>query len=502
MNKEQYHALCETCDQLLLASDSSVERVAIPWLHVIRPHAIFLNKYLNIFTLRPLPIARARIRNFLSSLRHLTKAILGGGSFWTGVGEFPDRSDVLILSHLVSGSFRDAEDDFYYGKVACELTSQGLSTTIALINYTKSAPASLLRLWKESTINRVIFSPSLSFSEELALYRRAHKEARSLKCSQVLQPSTLGRRVLALAAEEASSGGAVSALRLGEQVKSLVTRLRPKAIIVTFEGHSWERVAFASARTVSPNILCIGYQHAALFNMQHAAQRKLANVYNPDVILTSGDVSRLRLQNNVQLRGTCIRTLGSNRSIRRQAVSFAQNREITRSSCLVLPEGIDSECILLFSFTLECAKRIPNIEFIWRLHPNMSFETLMQLNPKFRKLPSNVVLSKATLVEDIKRSRWAMYRGSTAIVQAVMSGVLPIYLHRSGEIPIDTLYEISHLRMRVKEVREFSSIATAIESPEAVANLELAQDYCAQLFTPMRSEVLAACIKESSDVTK
>ncbi len=497
MNEDQYLALCEVCDRLLMESDSDIERIASPWLHVIRPHPIFLSSYYEIFGPQASVIDQRRLRSTASALRRLIISYLIGGEPWSNVGELPSKCDVLMVSHLVNKSFSCQEGDFYYGNAASELATQGINTTIALINYTDMSPAALAVSWRQAKIPRVILSSLLSPAIEWALYHRARTAARRLRSAVRSHSSDLDRRVVARAAVEATCGGAVSALRLVEQIKALVIRLQPRAIVVTYEGHSWERVAFAAARAVLPKIRCIGYQHAALFNQQHALQRRLADIYNPDVILTSGNISRARLQQNSELQGVQIKTLGSNRSCVRQPVRQRQASKSENHACLVLPEGIISESILLFGFALECAKNMPNIEFIWRLHPNMSHETLTQKSPAFGKLPSNVTLSSETLAEDIARSNWALYRGSTAIVQAVMSGLQAVYLHQTGEILIDTLYEIASLRAQVIEPDDFMVLVSEAESEDFVAKAEQVQDYCEQMFTPMDARVLAECIIKS-----
>lgn len=494
MNEEQYNALCEACDQLLLASDSTTERIATPWLHVIRPHPIFLESYADIFGPQKAVYGKRHILNFASALRNLLKAIAGGGLPWSGVGELTQKCDVLMVSHLVNEAFTGQEGDFYYGKAAGELAELGISATIALINYTDMAPATLAGRWRQAKIPRVIFSSVLSFTDEWALFRRARAEARRLKAYAATQTNDLISRVATRAGQEARSGGAISALRLGEQIKALVTRLKPRVILVTYEGHSWERIAFAAARSVSPQIFCIGYQHAALFNLQHAVQRRLADACNPNAILTSGRVAQARLQKNPQLIGETVEVLGSNRSFERQPVRAWRTDSGEACACLVLPEGILSECNLLFDFALQCARRMPDIVFIWRLHPNMNYESLTQQNLAFRELPPNIVLSTHSLAEDIDRSHWALYRGSTAIVQAAVSGVRPVYLHQTGSIPIDTLYEIADLHAQVVDPDDFMALMTETEASDASAKAEQVQNYCELMFTPMDTRALAACI--------
>jgi len=494
MNEEQYQALCKSCDRLLLAPDSGAERIAAPWLHVIRAHPIFLESYADIFGAQTGSNVSRRVRNIASALRSFFKSFTVDGPLWSCVGELPQKSDVLLVSHLVNESFPGQEGDFYYGKAAWELEGYGLSAAIALINYTEASSATLASKWRHAKIPRVIFERVLNFPAELRLYRRACSAADRLNSIADLQSSDLDRRVTARAAIEAASGGAVSALRLGDQIKALVARLQPRAIVVTYEGHSWERITFAAARAVSPGIRCIGYQHAVLFNLQHAVQRSLAHEFNPDVILTSGLVSQVSLQKNPDLKNVRIDTFGSNRSFARQPARSWRSITGEKRTCLVLPEGISSECNLLFSFSLECAQAMPNTEFIWRLHPNMDYRALVRINSAFRDLPPNVTLSASSLAEDFVRSHWALYRGSTAIVQAVMSGVCPVYLHQVGEIPLDTLYEIAELHARVIKPDDFKLLVKEARAPRVSAEAEQVQDYCEKMFTPMDTRMLAECI--------
>lgn len=494
VNVSQYTELCSACDRILLAPYSNVDRIAIPWLHVIRPHQIFLDGYEVIFRPQASAMWKRRIRNTASALRNLAKAFLNGGKPWSSLGQLPSKCDVLMVSHLLNDELLAEEEDFYYGRAAGELAEQGLSATIALINHTKTDPVVLAGSCRQSKIPRVILSPVLGLAAEFQLYWRANVAALKLRAIVTSQSSDLDRRVIKHAALEAASGGTIFALRLGEQIKALVSRLQPLAIIVTYEGHSWERIAFAAARSVFPQICCIGYQHAALFNLQHAVQRRLAAKYNPDVILTSGRVAQVRLQENPELLGVRVEVMGSNRSFTRQAARTSLTINGEMRACLVLPEGNFNECNLLFGFALQCARLLPEIEFIWRLHPDMNFAALTRQNKSFYELPPNIILSSNTLADDIARSDWALYRGSTAIVQAAVSGVRPVYLHQTGEIPIDTLYEIANLHARVGEPNDFKELVSEVQSANAVSKGEQVQNYCEQMFTPMDARVLTACI--------
>lgn len=491
----EYRALCAACDRLLLASNAGPDRVAVPWLHVIRPHPIFFAGYADIFDPRRAPRPGAKLlRNAASAVRHLGKSLVSDGGPWSG--EAPERSEVLFISHLVNPSFAGQENDFYFGRAAADLADQGIAATIALINYTRGSPSSLAESWQRPKVPRVVLSPVLGLSAELALYRRAIAAARRLRSDACLARSDFERRVVAQAAREATGGGTIGALRLGEQIKGLVARLRPRALVVTYEGHSWERVAFAAARAVTPEIVCVGYQHAALFNLQHAVQRRLGAAFDPDVILTSGRASKTRLDANPELTDVRIAVMGSNRAFPPQPPRPWVLGSGKKRTCIVLPEGAFGECNLLFGFSLACAREMPEIEFIWRLHPNMSYETLMKQNPALRQRPPNISLSTRTLEEDVARSHWGLYRSSSAIVQAGVSGVRPIYLHVPGEMRLDTLHGIGAVGAEVVGVSEFQALLAAAEMNPSGSEelLQRVQDYCSQIFTPMDLRALAASV--------
>jgi hypothetical protein len=287
------------------------------------------------------------------------------------------------------------------------------------------------------------------------------------------------------------------------QVGAVVAKLQPKVIVVTHEGHAWERVAFAAARSAHPNVWCIGYQHAAVFRLQHAIRRNIAREYNPDQILTAGSVSKAQLDAASGLDGIPISVLGSNRNSKSGKKTpehpIHEDREDCSNgrACLVLPEGIPNECHLLFEFSLICAQAYPGTQFIWRLHPMITFEALASQNVKLRRLPKNILLSQATLKEDISRSCLALYRGTTAIAQAVTAGLRPIYLMLPGELTIDPLYDLGDWRVKVTTISDFQEVMNNMDIDRTESNaqlieskIELAKKYCEDLFMPFDFNLL------------
>jgi hypothetical protein len=291
---------------------------------------------------------------------------------------------------------------------------------------------------------------------------------------------------------------------MSAQIGHLVATIKPRMMIVTYEGHAWERVAFSAAHEASPGVQCVGYQHAAIFRLQHAALRKLGSPFDPACILTAGSVSKAQIEDSMKAQGILVRVLGSSRALgalkKGQAGDQgadgvdgvdAMTAAPVGDACLVLPEGIISECLLLFGFSLKCAELMPDMQFIWRLHPLVQFEVLAAQNPALQKLPRNVSLSTASMEEDIERARYALYRGSTAIVKAVCDNVQPVYLALPDEMTIDPLYQLGSWRERVSNPDEFFTIVFRKPLASVASKGQIsAVQYCSDFYKPIDSTVL------------
>ena len=115
---------------------------------------------------------------------------------------------------------------------------------------------------------------------------------------------------------------------------------------------------------------------------------------------------------------------------------------IKKNVCLVLPEGYESETKKLLDFIIQFSKKNKDIKFIFRLHPILNFNEIKKIKPEYNKLPHNIIFSEQKLDFDIKRSSFVLYRGTTAVIQAVSQGLCPIYLASDDEMNIDPLYSV------------------------------------------------------------
>ena len=86
-NETIFRSLCVACDRVLLAADSTIERVSIPWLHIVREHPVLLRNYTEIVdNKRDQKLTHQRwlrlIKNKVWWVYQLGKSIRSDGKLW------------------------------------------------------------------------------------------------------------------------------------------------------------------------------------------------------------------------------------------------------------------------------------------------------------------------------------------------------------------------------------------------------------------------------------
>ena len=135
----------------------------------------------------------------------------------------------------------------------------------------------------------------------------------------------------------------------------------------------------------------------------------------------------------------------------------------------------------------------PDITFIWRLHPSLSFEELKIIIQELNNLPKNIILSKGSIEKDIGLCDWVLYRGSTAIYKAISEGLRPLYLKLPNEISIDPLHKMNEWRTIINyPIDLISCISNDIKNNLKYhkENLNMAKAICENQFAKLNVEVL------------
>jgi hypothetical protein len=151
--------------------------------------------------------------------------------------------------------------------------------------------------------------------------------------------------------------------------------------------------------------------------------------------------------------------------------------------CLVIPEVFERECLSLFYLSIDYAKKNPNQKFIWRLHPGISFDKLKSQSPILKNFPNNIHLSVGSLDDDIQRCDSVLYRGSTAVVNAINAGLKPIYYRQSSdELSIDPIYTHKEGKSIVHNQEE---LGLALDRDINAKTTQSLHDFAQDFYTPL-----------------
>ena len=480
MIEDRFQELCKVFDRIL-------KKAPTP--------EIIANNYLHIFNLDSESLAKydaSKIKNFWLSIKFRLVAIIRlfhsiyDKNYYFGRQQNV-RSDILFVSHITNSEQLLQDNDSYFGFMPDKLLKKKVNSSIALIMHNKINNKKVLNRFVDRDIPRFLLSSSLDFLSEIKLYlsqRKSKKQLRSnLKDFQV--DNKLAKDIL----RYHLSPSTIQANRIAIQVARIVNETESKFLITTYEGHPWERLVYYYARKINPNIKCFGYQHAAVFKYQHAIKRPLGKEYDPDVVLTSGLIAK-DILNKSPMRDYKIVCIGSPKH---PPNAIMTNKKKT---CLVVPEGLISECLILFKLSLTYAKRHQDQKFIWRLHPLVSFENLKKHNDIYNHLPNNIHLSNDDLDEDIKKCDSVLYRGSTAVVKAINAGLKPIYYQQNAhELCVDSIYQHKRGKEIVNNQKELN---LALNKNIDMKTKQVLQVFAQDFYTPLDTEILISEIKDQN----
>jgi hypothetical protein len=487
LNISQYKLLCKTCDSIL-EKNKSIYRVAIPLLHVLKEHPFILKRYPFITGSKNIDSTHNTPPSFFSGLRNFFYSLLAYKTpdiSFKNIGT--SKVDVVFVSHLVNASHLNLKNDFYFSDIPRYLKSEGINSLVVLINHTEEQSKNLSEKITAPVVPTVVIPNRLSVFEEIDALFGLAKELVSIR-NESNRESGLKKECLRFASNFRNSAGALFGLRVSNYVHRVLEHFKPAAVVTIYEGHAWERLVYHAA--AQKNILRIGYQHSVVTQYSHAMCRSLGVDYDPDIIYTSGNITNRRLTERLSKSHTHIATLGSNTLVNIKPTMAVESKTKT---CLVIPEGLYDECEILFKFTLQCANKLPYVNFIWRLHPQLAFDKVLdKIMITKEELPKNIVVSDLSLGEDINISTHVVYRGSTAVIEAIYGGLIPIYLSDGSNMTIDLLYDKN---VGKKIVQNFDEFKWAINLPlkDEVGTL---QKYCKEYFSQLDSAVLACKIKK------
>ena len=419
-------------DQLIANESLNIVKGHPQYLNIFNPKTVF--EYFGIFI------------KYISLL--IYKIIFSIFFFNSKLLQKKIKSELLIVSHLLKPPLKinDFKNDFYFSEFEKNKAFKKKKRFKILINHTSY----FKKGFRDE--KKIILQNYTSFSSSIIIFCKLFFQFLRFFILSFFSKvgSSNNLRIIAL---EFLSPKTFNNLIFKNNLKLLMKKAEIKKVFFTFEGFAWERFLCEIIKKNDKDTKIIAYQFAALLKQQNSMFQKIHHRYLPHIVLTVGKINYRILKKKFSK----VLILGSSRHFFGRK-KFISNKYKKKINCLVLPEGIDTECKSLINFTIKCAKNNPKIKFILRFHPSTNVKKLL-FSIKFLdsiKDYSNVVISKKSLLSDIKRSSICFYRGSTSVITAVQYGVFPLYIDFENKLNIDPMYRINHLICYLKTFKDFN----------------------------------------------
>ena len=248
MNLEEYKNYCEVTDYIIDQSNNYYVN-SITSLNPVRPSKKLLQKIKkDKNTPVLLFLFEFLINNFKYFLKIFFSYILNLRNIYTINND--TKFHTIIISHLINKKNLKKNNDFYFGDIIKSCSNQS-GIFLVQINWSKINNNEIRKFISKnkSENNRLIIGKSLDLSKEIKLYFKLIKTFfflinKSFKNSNYKRDYMLHSRNI-------FSSSSVQANRIAISIEDLVKKINPKRILITFEGHSWERLTFSVVKNLT-----------------------------------------------------------------------------------------------------------------------------------------------------------------------------------------------------------------------------------------------------------
>jgi len=435
----------KTLNNILDNKKISLTTKSISAFHIVKLHSLFIKKKFSVINI---------IYKIFKKI--LVIIFIFNDFFKKKYNKKIPNKKILIISHLINKKHLNSKDDFYYGNFENILKKFNKSYYKLMINHT-DINSSYLNL-KNRNKNSFILDKNLNFEYECKIIFK--KIISLFELFFLFFCRKLSFKNFFLLITSLFDSTTSFSLRINYQIKDFIKSVNPRFCILTYEGYSWERMCINGVKSVDEKIECIGYQHTPVTHHHRAIFNYMNGNFNPDKIwcsqINSYKILRKKIYKKLKKKILFVGNFKKN--------TIKKSKIYNSKSFLVIPEGIYSECDILFRFSLRLARQFKNLSFIWRVHPVINFKKVLNdLNIKKNNLPKNILISSKKFEEDVLRCKYVIYTGSAAVIKSVLMGNYPIYFHSDNEKNFDPLIAFFGDKNYVNNEKSFLNLLKRIE---------------------------------------
>lgn len=433
ISKKKYYEICQYFDEIL--NLDKIELICCENLHVIRYHPVVINKYSLILKRKKFINIYIYFLKKIYQINLIYKLIFNlfkNNNFYLNFDDKKKNYQNIFFSHLININNYPNKFDHFFGFMP--FLKENNYNLFALFNHNNHSPKKI-KNYKKNIFPTLILNHNYSFFKNINLIKNLLNIDNLLL--KIIKKEKNKKKIIYLNYTRALlfKYSTFRNLAFYYFIKNFFKENTIQNVLLTFEGHAWERLVINAAKI--NNINTIAYNQSGIFRLQHSVLRPLTQGYNPNIVMTPGVMSYNKFK--YKLNNILIKNIGSNRNKDNNIISNNKHHN-SKNNILVLPEGIKSEAILLINFLKKLY--IENKEFIFyiRMHPEYDLNKLNK-DINLKKLPSNIIFTKDNFDSVCKKCNFVLHRGSTSVLEAVSRGLIPLYLLQKNEIIFSPISE-------------------------------------------------------------
>ncbi len=222
-------------------------------------------------------------------------------------------------------------------------------------------------------------------------------------------------------------------------------------ILITLEGHPYEYLIFLLGNLYKIDVLA--YQTSYITKGHYSMFLNLGNNLLATKILANGKIGYDFLKTKFNRNKVFL--LGSNKYRKKIKI-----KKVNNFNLLVIPSYFEGEASEFIELCYRCLKKNknPKINIILRLHPQINKLNFIKKNLKLIKSEARIKISDSTLIDDISSCKFVLYRSSSAVIDALQQGLIPIFFHeKKTNFQSDPLWQLNS-KITVKDYQELSKI--------------------------------------------
>jgi len=482
-NIDEFLKIKKILNTFLIKYNSDAALLSVKYLYLIKEHNFFLENYTDLLRKKKYNIIKF-IYLIVSKLIILSLFVFylffeKKEKIIFKKKKSNNKNQIFIISHLIENHTTN-NFDFYFGDLKHYQNNFNIIRLLHSYSF-KNKNNNILKNHDE--IYNIIFNYNLGFIENINILLKLVTKSVTFFFKSFKEKNYLNRKI----AIELLSLSTFINLVLFNFSKKIFENNNISSVLLTYEGHPFERLIYFASSFSKNKVKKIGYIHIPFSFYQNTALVNLNEKLNPNIVMFAGDKSYENIYFNFNVKKIIY---GSRKHINyslNDSNNLLQNNK--KFNLLFLPEGIETEVYDFFDLAYSCSRKFPNFNFILRIHPLIKEKIILKLQKKIDRI-SNLVLSDATIKEDSIKSLYSIYRGSSSIIESINYGSLPICYQNNVNLNTDPLYQLKDI-IRISNKNAFLHfLSSSISNKYIKSEVLNIRNYSSSIFTKINYDVL------------